>query len=335
MTEQTTPNRALVLSGGGGRGAFQVGVFEYLESIGWKPDIIAGTSIGSMNAAAYAVGGVTNLQKMWESIRTGDMHRFFRWKPWNSVFDRAPWKHTLEKYVPEDQLAHIKMPLYMVATDITTGHPTVYTNGEKPTQNKGLYQKVPALTHAHLLASSSIPYVYAPIGIEDNKHWDGAVMYNSPLRPAIDAEAHEVLMVLLSPYHKLEDNDPRPMVQRSALPPAPRGLIGGIGYVLDLALIGTFENDFEELRKVNRRVRKGASGAPDHREVKGAVIAPDDWISPLDIIRYGPKRANELRALGIKAARQTFQRIDRLGWDSLYNIDDEGSGTLDPMAQSS
>jgi len=338
MTEQTAPNRALVLSGGGGRGAFQVGVFEYLESIGWKPDIIAGTSIGSMNAAAYAVGGVTNLQKMWESIRTGDMHRFFRWKPWNSVFDRAPWKRTLEKYVPEDQLAQIKMPLYMVATDITTGHPTVYTNGEKPAQNKGLYQKVPALTHAHLLASSSIPYVYAPIGIEDNEHWDGAVMYNSPLRPAIDAEAHEVLMVLLSPYHKLEDNDPRPLVQRalaqrSALPPAPRGLIGGIGYVLDLALIGTFENDFEELRKVNRRVRSGqGQHAPDHREVKGAVIAPDEWISPLDIIRYGPKRANELRALGFTAARQTFQRIDRLGWDSLYNIDDEGPGTPDPTA---
>ena len=53
-----------------------------------------------------------------------------------------------------------------------------------------------------------------------------------------------------------------------------------------------------------------------------AVIAPDVWISPLDIIRYGPKRSNELRAMGRKAARQTFQRIDRLGWDSLYNIDE-------------
>jgi NTE family protein len=322
MTEQTSPKRALVLSGGGGRGAFQAGVFEHLESIGWKPDIIVGTSIGSMNAAVYAVGGIAQLQKMWDSIRTKDMHRFFRWQPWNSVFDRAPWKRTLEKYAPEDQLAQIKTPIYMVATDITTGHPTVYTNGEKPDQNKGLYVKVPALKHEHLLASSSIPYVYAPIGIKDNQHWDGAVMYNSPLRPAIDAEAHEILMVLLSPYHKLEENDPRPMVQRSALPPMPRGLIGGVGYVLDLALIGTFENDFEELRKVNRRVRQGqGQHAPDHREVRCAVIAPDEWISPLDIIRYGPKRANELRAMGRKAARQTFQRIDRLGWDSLYNID--------------
>ncbi len=78
MSEPSGPQRALVLSGGGGRGAFQVGVFEYLESIGWKPDIIVGTSIGSMNAAVYAVGGITLLQKMWESIRTKDMHRFFR-----------------------------------------------------------------------------------------------------------------------------------------------------------------------------------------------------------------------------------------------------------------
>jgi NTE family protein len=199
----------------------------------------------------------------------------------------------------------------------------VYTNGTKPERNKGLYVRVPALKHEHLLASSSIPYVYASIGIEDNQHWDGAVMYNSPLRPAIDAEAHEILMVLLSPYHKLEQNDPRPMVQRSALPPMPRGLIGNVGYVLDLALIGTFENDFEELRKVNRRVRQGqGQHAVDHREVRCAVIAPDEWISPLDIIRYGPKRGNELRTQGRQAARRTFQRIDRLGWDSLYGVDE-------------
>ncbi len=323
MTEQTSPKRALVLSGGGGRGAFQVGVLEHLEAVGWKPDIIVGTSIGSMNAAVYAVGGIGQLQKMWESIRTKDMHRFFRWKPWNSVFDRGPWKRTLEQYAPEDQLAQVKMPLYMVATDITTGHPAVYTNGEKPERNKGLYIRVPALKHEHLLASSSIPYVYAPIGIEENQHWDGAVMYNSPLRPAIDADAHEILMVLLSPYHKLEENDPRSIVQRSALPPRPRGLIGGVGYVLDLALIGTFENDFEELRKVNRRVRQGqGQHAADHREVRCAVIAPSDWISPLDIIRYGPKRGNKLRTQGREAAQDTFRRIDRLSWDSLYNIDE-------------
>ena len=322
MPAGTPARRALVLSGGGGRGAFQAGALEYLESIGWKPDIIVGTSIGSMNAAVYAVGGIEQLQKMWETIRTKDMHRFLRLKPWKSLFDRVPWKRTLEKYAPEDRLAQIKMPIYMVATDITTGHLTVYTNGEKPDRNKRLYVRVPALKHEHLLASSSIPYVYAPTGIKDNQHWDGAVMYNSPLRPAIDAEAEEILMVLLSPYHKLEENDLHPLTSRSTLPPMPRGFIGCVGHVLDLALIGTFENDFEELRKANRRVRAGAAVAADHKEVRCAVIAPNEWLSPLDIIRYGPKRSNELRALGRQAAQQTFQRIDRLGWDSLYHIGD-------------
>jgi NTE family protein len=318
---QSSSKRALVLSGGGGRGAFQLGVIEYLESIGRRPDIIVGTSIGSMNAAVYAIGGLQRLQTMWANLRTRNMHRFLRLRPWHSLFDRAPWKKTLEKYAPEDELARVTLPLYMVATDITTGHPVVYTNGEKPTRNKGLYQKVPALNHAHLLASSSIPYVYAPIRVNDNAHWDGAVMYNSPLRPAIDAEADEILMVLLSPYHRIEENDPHPMVQRSALPPMPRGLLGSIGYVLDLALIGTFENDFEELRKVNRRVRDGRAAETDHKEIKCAVIAPDHWITPLDIIRYRDDRRQQLCNDGRAAARQTFQRIERLGWDSLYNID--------------
>jgi len=322
MADASSSRRALVLSGGGGRGAFQVGVIEALEQLGWKPDIIVGTSIGSMNAAVYAAGGLPRLQLMWESIRTGDMQRFFRLKPWASVFDRTPWKRTLEKYIPEHELAQIKQPLYMVATDITTGHPTVYTNGEKPARNKGLYQKVPALNHAHLLASSSIPYLYEPIKVEGSRHWDGAVMYNSPLRPAIDAEADEILMVLLSPYHKLEENDPQPMVQRSALPPQPRGLIGSIGYVLDLALIGTFENDFEELRKVNRRVHQGRQAEVDHKEVRAAVIAPDDWITPLDIIRYRPNRTRMLREQGRRAVQATFARIERLGWDSLYGVDE-------------
>lgn len=318
MIEVASPKRALVLSGGGGRGAFQVGVFEELHARQWTPDIIVGTSIGSMNAAVFAVGGLPRLQFLWESIRTRDMQRLVRRPPWRSVFDRTPWKRTLETYVPENELAQIKQPLYLVATDITTGHPTVYTNGEKPTRHKGLYQKVTALNHAHLLASSSIPYLYEPIPVQDNQHWDGAVMYNSPLRPAIDAEADEILMVLLSPYHKLEEADPRPR----ALPPRPRGLIGGIGYVLDLALIGTFENDFEELRKVNRRVQQGRQAEADHKEVRAAVIAPKDWITPLDIIRYQPQRTRALREQGRQATQATFRRIHRLGWDSLYSVDE-------------
>jgi hypothetical protein len=60
MPEQALSKR--VLSGRGGRGAAQVGVFEHPESLEWRPDIIAGTSIGSMNAAAYAPIGFEDNQ---------------------------------------------------------------------------------------------------------------------------------------------------------------------------------------------------------------------------------------------------------------------------------
>jgi NTE family protein len=73
--------KALVLSGGGGRGAYHVGVIEALVEQGWMedgkgPDIIAGTSIGAINAAALASGlTVEQLRDNWQHMHTEDVHR--------------------------------------------------------------------------------------------------------------------------------------------------------------------------------------------------------------------------------------------------------------------
>jgi NTE family protein len=73
--------KALVLSGGGGRGAYHVGVIAALVDLGWMedgrgPDIIAGTSIGAINAAALASGRtVAQLRARWLAMRTEDVHR--------------------------------------------------------------------------------------------------------------------------------------------------------------------------------------------------------------------------------------------------------------------
>jgi NTE family protein len=307
------PLRALVLSGGGGRGAFQCGVVETLDRLGWQPDILVGTSIGSMNAAVYALDGAAGVSRMWNELRTRDMHRFLRLRPWRSLLDRGPWKRTLDKYAPEDRLRQVTTPLYIVATDITTGHPAVYTNHRDLDGSKPLYQRVDAVTHEHLLASSAIPYVYAQTRVQHADHWDGAVMYNSPLRPAIDAGANEIFVVLLSPYHDLLAPDER-------LPPVPRGLAAKIGYVLDLAITATFENDFEQMRKINRRVQRGASSAADHRAIKCAIIGPRQWLAPLDIIRYRPDRTADLRRMGREETERTWARIQH-GWDSVRGLE--------------
>ena len=73
--------KALVLSGGGGRGAYHVGVIEALVERGWMadgvgPDIIAGTSIGAINGAALASGmTVAELKRRWLAMHTEDVHR--------------------------------------------------------------------------------------------------------------------------------------------------------------------------------------------------------------------------------------------------------------------
>ena len=54
--KQRRAKRILVLSGGGGRGAYQIGVLEYLEEVGWPPDVIIGSSVGAVNAAALGSG---------------------------------------------------------------------------------------------------------------------------------------------------------------------------------------------------------------------------------------------------------------------------------------
>jgi hypothetical protein len=73
--------KALVLSGGGGRGAYHIGVLDALVQSGWMedgkgPDIIAGTSIGAINAAALASGRtVAELKRRWLAMNTENVHR--------------------------------------------------------------------------------------------------------------------------------------------------------------------------------------------------------------------------------------------------------------------
>jgi predicted acylesterase/phospholipase RssA len=281
---------------------------EKLAELSWQPEVLVGTSIGSMNAAVWAIHGTPGVVQMWENLRTRDMHRFWRLRPWHSLFDRKAWKRTLEKYAPEDRLREVSTPLYIVATDIDTGHPVVFTNAVDLDGSKPLYRKVDAITHDHLLASSAIPYVYTKTQIGPSQFWDGAVMYNSPLRPAIDAGATEILVVLLSPYHDI-------LEPGEQLPPPLPGLAGKIGHLLDLAITATFENDFEQMRKINRRVREEI--APEHKEIKSALIGPENWLTPVDMIRYRPDRIAKLRRLGKTAAEMTWQRIQNQGWDSL------------------
>ncbi|HLO16838.1 MAG TPA: patatin-like phospholipase family protein, partial [Anaerolineales bacterium] len=110
----TKPIRALVLSGGGGRGAFHAGVYKYLmkshkvnvdsnHAGDWEPQIIVGTSIGAVNGAAIAQGmSADQLVDVWKSLEEQDiqglppgMHGIARW------IARAIFKEIMDARLPQ------------------------------------------------------------------------------------------------------------------------------------------------------------------------------------------------------------------------------------------
>jgi NTE family protein len=271
------PTRALVFSGGGGRGAYECGVYRYLEEIGWQPDILVGTSIGAINAAAIASGrSASELEAAWLATRTKDVQRFWRLRPWRSIYDTTPWRQTLDRYIDFEALAHTDKRLLIAATELETGQLRIFDNQET------------ALTPDHILASCSIPLIYPWTKVKGYHYWDGAVMANTPLSGAIDAGADEIVIVLLSPIG-----------ERHMEPP--RWPWHALTVVLDLALSATYENDLKQLENVNQLV--AAQLDSKHRKVKCEVIAPSQETDLSRIIRYDPDVSQELIEMGYEDAK--------------------------------
>ena len=276
----TKPTRALVLSGGGGRGAYECGVYKYLEEIGYEPDILVGTSIGAINAAAIGSGrSAAELEAVWLATRTRDIQRFWRLHPWRAIYDTSPWRKTLHRYIDFDALARTDKRLLIASTELETGQLRIFDNREM------------TLTPDHILASCSIPLVYPWTKVGDYHYWDGAVMANTPLGSAIDAGADEILVVLLSPIGERRIKPPRWPWQ-------------ALTVILDLALSATYENDFKQLENVNQLV--AARLDEKHRQVQCRVITPSQETSLLRIIRYEPEVSRELIDLGYSDAERVL-----------------------------
>lgn len=274
------PVRALVLSGGGGRGAYECGVYKYMEEAGLIPDILVGTSIGAINAAAIASGKTArDLESAWLSTRTRDIHRFWRLYPWRAIYDTSPWIRTLHRFIDFSALAHTEKHLLITATEVEKGDLRIFDNRQIE------------ITPAHVLASCSIPLVYPWTRIGDYHYWDGAVMANTPLSVAIDAGADEVYVVLLSP------------VGERYIPP-PRWPWHAFAVMLDLALSATFENDIKQLERINRLVAQEMD--EKHRYIRCRVIVPSKEIGLLQILRYDPQASRELIDLGYQDAREAL-----------------------------
>ncbi|HNU11167.1 MAG TPA: patatin-like phospholipase family protein [Rubrivivax sp.] len=292
-----SPLTGLVLSGGGARAAYQVGVLRAIARLRREVldprsrlrnpfGIIVGTSAGAINAAALAChadrfeGAVEVLAKVWEGFRAEQIYRadslgvirsgaqwltmlslgwvIARWRKLRprSLLDNEPLEGLLQRMVPVQRLPLMFAQrqlhaLAVTASSYTTGQHVTFFDAGRPLQPWSRSQrravKVP-ITHAHLLASSAIPFVFpaARIGEGENAAWygDGSMRQSAPLSPAIHLGAHRLLIIGAGRMHEPQD-------RRSAVQGYP-SLAHIAGHALANIFLDALAVDIERMQRINR-----------------------------------------------------------------------------------
>ena len=176
------PRIGLALGGGAARGFAHIGVIQVLEENGIRPDVVAGTSAGSLVAALYASGkNGTELGALAEAM---DESAFTDWAfPGRSVIRGE----ALARYVREQtggiRIEQMRIPLGIVATDLDSGLGILFQAGD------------PGVA---VRASSAVPAVFQPVRIGAHEYVDGGLVAPVPVRYARQMGAELVIAVDIS-----------------------------------------------------------------------------------------------------------------------------------------
>jgi NTE family protein len=273
----------LVLTGGGARAAYQVGVVKAVRDILGSPTknpfpILCGTSAGAINVATLAVfaddfsRGVANLLEVWEHMRCEHVYRTDAWNIMRagarwlaammllsrhnpiSLLDNAPLRAMLEKNLDFDRIqVNIESgALYAVcvtASGYTSGQSVSFFQGGSGLQGWERNQRIGAAVGIkldYLLASAALPFIFPAVKVHREYFGDGSMRQIAPVSPALHLGADRVLIV--GTGRQMTD-DAR---ARSNTYPS---LAQVAGHALNSIFLDTLMVDIERLERINRTVK--------------------------------------------------------------------------------
>ncbi|MFT4816958.1 MAG: NTE family protein [Cyclobacteriaceae bacterium] len=282
MLEAKNADRiGLLLSGGGARAAYQVGVLraisELLPKNASNPfHIISGTSAGALNAASLACHahrlrtGVKLLEHVWKNISSDKVYTpqsgkllgsasimllaSMRTKDADvpiSLLDNSPLLHLLQRVLKLDKIQRNIDRGLLDALSITTSS---YNTGESVSFYQGMkglsdwqgphrIGRSGTINYSHLMASSAIPVLFPAVKIDEQFYGDGAVRQLAPTSTPIHLGATRLLVIGVS-----GNRSNSPVGNTNAAAPS---ILQILGHILNSAFVDTLENDLEFLRDMN------------------------------------------------------------------------------------
>jgi NTE family protein len=318
---------ALILSGGGARAAYQIGVLRAVHEIltfKQQPfDIICGTSAGAINAAfmtAYAHRprqGIVRLHHAWRSLTAQDVYDTSWWGVFGSltkiitcvitgtsymtpaaILDNTPLRELLTNWLDFDALRanlrnHHLHNLCITAMNYSTGESIAFYEGEDVEPWVRLHRRgLPTrLQLEHILASSAIPILFPPQALDGDYYGDGALRQLNPLSPALHLGAGRLFIIGVSSNRKGrypgDGGAAAPSVAQMA------------GHLLNREFIDNLEADIEQAEVINGLLDDCAllrNGADTARKVDVLVITPSVAIDTV-AARYIKRQPASMRLL--------------------------------------
>ena len=319
----------LLLTGGGARAAYQVGVLQGVAALrraaggrraGNPFGVITGTSAGAINAAALACGAddfdsaVRRMARTWRAFTPAQVYRtdplalldapgrwhmlmglarlLARWRRRQpqSLLDNAPLAGLLERLVPLQRLPALLAAGHLEALAVTASsynsgeHVTFYQSARPmPPWTRSQRRAVPdTVTHAHLLASSAIPFVFPATAIPHGGHveyfGDGSMRQTAPISAAVHLGADRILVVGAGRMREpVEGTAPNTHAGRPSLAQI-------AGHALTSIFLDALAVDVERAERINHTlalIPPGAREGTALRPLRLLVISPSERIDAI------------------------------------------------------
>lgn len=284
--QRRRPKLGLVLAGGAARGAYEVGVLEYIAEDVAKElgrdipfEVMCGTSVGAINVCCLAAWAdeprarCARLGSVWTGLRIADIlrptaggvidvlralgGRGARIET-SALFDPEPLDNLLRRTIPFERIdTHLRGGLIeavtVSATQIATGRTMVFVQRARahPPPWSATAAVVPRpvrLRVTHTLASAAVPLMFPAVCIDGRYYCDGGLRQNIPLSPARRLGATH--MVVINPKHRRnKDTGDRQLgSQREEVFPSPLFLLGK---TMNALLLDRIDNELDRLEKIN------------------------------------------------------------------------------------